>query len=140
MLKQLARAVVGTRFEREVKRLRPLIDQIHQHERRLAGLGEAAVQAQTLRLRNLLHERIGELEAQLASKREAKHACPDPAERDALDREIQRLERELHEKTAGALNELLPEAFATVREACRRLVGTAVVVTGHEMPWDMVPY
>src|SRR5207245_2412538 len=39
-----------------------------------------------------------------------------------------------------ALSEVLPEAFATVREACRRLVGTEVVVTGHALKWDMVPY
>ena len=38
------------------------------------------------------------------------------------------------------LDELLPEAFATVREACRRLIGTSVMVTGHELTWDMVPY
>ena len=38
------------------------------------------------------------------------------------------------------LDELLPEAFATVREACRRLLGTKVVVTSHELTWDMVPY
>src|SRR5207253_456449 len=29
---------------------------------------------------------------------------------------------------------------ATVREACRRLVGSEVVVTGHALKWDMVPY
>src|SRR2546425_9876954 len=39
-----------------------------------------------------------------------------------------------------ALDELLPEAFAAVREACRRLLGTKVVVTAHELTWDMVPY
>ena len=38
------------------------------------------------------------------------------------------------------LDEILPEAFATVREGARRLVGTKVMVTGHEMPWDMVHY
>src|SRR3989454_11935201 len=37
-------------------------------------------------------------------------------------------------------DELLPEAFAAVREACRRLLGTKVVVTAHELTWDMVPY
>jgi preprotein translocase subunit SecA len=41
---------------------------------------------------------------------------------------------------AGALDELLPEAFATVREAARRLVNTKVMVTSHELVWDMVPY
>src|SRR5207244_8162301 len=34
----------------------------------------------------------------------------------------------------------LQEAFATVREAARRLLGSEVVVTGHPMKWDMVPY
>ena len=35
---------------------------------------------------------------------------------------------------------MLPEAFATVREAARRLVGTTVAVTGQELPWEMVHY
>ncbi|HKN57744.1 MAG TPA: preprotein translocase subunit SecA, partial [Gemmatimonadaceae bacterium] len=38
------------------------------------------------------------------------------------------------------LDEILPEAFATVREVCRRLLGSKVQVTGHELTWDMVPY
>ena len=38
------------------------------------------------------------------------------------------------------LDEILPEAFATVREAARRLVGTTVIVTGRELTWDMVHY
>jgi hypothetical protein len=41
---------------------------------------------------------------------------------------------------AEVLDELLPEAFATVREACRRLKGSTVMVTGTELSWDMVPY
>ncbi len=32
------------------------------------------------------------------------------------------------------------EAFAVVRDACRRLVGTTVEVTGHPIVWDMVPF
>ncbi|MDK9701483.1 MAG: preprotein translocase subunit SecA, partial [bacterium] len=38
------------------------------------------------------------------------------------------------------LDDLLPEAFAVVKEACRRLVGTSWEVTGREVTWDMVPY
>jgi preprotein translocase subunit SecA len=140
MLKKLATKVFGTRFERELKRLRPLVEQIHQHEQRLASLSDAELQAQTPKLRQMLKDRIGALEAELAEKRAAKRSCPDPQEREALDREIGRLEEALNRETASALDELLPEAFATVREACRRLLGTKLVVTGHEMVWDMVPY
>jgi preprotein translocase subunit SecA len=38
------------------------------------------------------------------------------------------------------LDDLMPEAFALVKEACRRLVGKKWTVTGLEMTWDMVPF
>ena len=57
-----------------------------------------------------------------------------------LEGRFQELERRYKKELAAGLDELLPEAFATVREACRRLLGTTVQVTGHELVWDMVPY
>jgi len=39
-----------------------------------------------------------------------------------------------------SLDDILPEAFAVVKETCRRLVGKSWVVTGHEQIWDMIPY
>lgn len=38
------------------------------------------------------------------------------------------------------MEELLPEAFALVKAACRRLLGTKWEVRGREIEWDMVPY
>ena len=38
------------------------------------------------------------------------------------------------------LDDMLPEAFALVKEACRRLLGKKWTVTGLEMTWDMVPF
>ncbi len=140
MLKKLVTKVIGTRFERELKRLQPVIDQIKEHEQRLAALSDAEVQAQTARLRSALHAQIGDIEEKLAEQRAAKRACADPVERDAIGVEVHDLEDQLRTRSATVLDELLPEAFATVREACRRLVGTKLVVTGHELIWDMVPY
>jgi preprotein translocase subunit SecA len=140
MLKKLVTSVLGTRFERELKRIRPVVEQIHEHERRLKDLPDADIQAQTDKLRARLKERVGELEQRLAAQREAKRRCADAGERERLDKEILELERTLKRETDAALEALLPEAFATVREACRRLLGSKLVVTGHEMTWDMVPY
>ncbi len=39
-----------------------------------------------------------------------------------------------------SLESLLPEAFAAVKNACRRLCGTEVHVSGYSQNWDMVPY
>jgi preprotein translocase subunit SecA len=42
---------------------------------------------------------------------------------------------------AGAtVDDLMCEAFAVVKDACRRLVGRPIEVTGHTLVWDMVPF
>jgi preprotein translocase subunit SecA len=40
----------------------------------------------------------------------------------------------------AVLDEILPEAFATVKNAARRMVGRTVVVCEHELTWDMVHF
>jgi preprotein translocase subunit SecA len=38
------------------------------------------------------------------------------------------------------LDDILPEAFATVKQACKRMVGSEVEVKGEKLIWNMVPY
>ena len=140
MLKRLVTKVLGTRFERELKRVQPIVDAIQRHEARVKGLPDAEVQAQTQRFRALLEQRTGALAREVARLKQAKHDCPDADERLKLDRELTAAEAQLARETEAGLNDLLPEAFATVRETSRRLLGTEVVVTGHALAWDMVPY
>ncbi len=39
-----------------------------------------------------------------------------------------------------SLDDILPEAFAVVKQACKRLVWTTVKVKGQELNWNMIPY
>jgi preprotein translocase subunit SecA len=133
-------AVFGTRFDRERKRLQPVVDRIHAEEERLKSLSEGDLKAQTGKFRHRLAERTGAVKAELEQVRAEKHGCADPVERDRLERRFQELDLQYKRELKAGLDELLPEAYATVREACRRLVGTTVSVTGHELTWDMVPY
>lgn len=43
-------------------------------------------------------------------------------------------------KNGESLESMLPEAFAAVKAACRRLCGTEVHVSGYSQKWDMIPY
>lgn len=68
----------------------------------------------------------------------------------ALESEFQKLsDDELKAKTpelmerfrkGETLDKLLPEAFAVVKNAARRLCGTTAVVCDHELTWDMVHF
>ena len=140
MFKPLVTKLFGTRFDRELKRIQPIVDAIHEHEKRLGGLAEAELQAQTTKFREIIAQHTGGTAAEVARLKQAKHDCPDANERQALDRKLSEAEARLARETEAILHDILPEAFATVREACRRLVGTEVVVTGHSLKWDMVPY
>src|SRR5579864_6438946 len=58
------------------------------------------------------------------------------------DVEVARKTQEFKERfqRSESLESLLPEAFAVVKNICRRLCGTDVHVSGYEQKWDMIPY
>ncbi|HYS22244.1 MAG TPA: preprotein translocase subunit SecA [Gemmatimonadales bacterium] len=140
MFDDFIKKIFGTRFKREMKRISPTVTAIHRHEERLKTLSDLELQAQTAKLRSLVAERTGALAAEVERLTKAKHDCPDAAERAVLSDQLGRSEQALAKALQATLDDLLPEAFATVREACRRLLGTPVPVTGHTLSWDMVPY
>src|SRR6266542_1373692 len=146
MLKGMLAGVFGTRHERERKRVQPIVDTINEEYERLHAITDNELRNQTEKFRARIREATSELEAHVAALKEEKRLTPDAAERERIDTELSGadgrggVEQELREATADVLDETLPEAFATVREACRRLVGSTVRVTGHDLEWNMVPY
>ena len=146
MLKSLVNRVFGTRHDRERRRVQPIVDAINEHYERLQGAPEEELRGQTAKFRGVLRERTAELEGRIAELKAAKHDAAELAERERIDQELQGLdgrgglEQELRETIAEVLDELLPEAFATVRAAAQRLVGTQAQVLGHAVAWDMVHY
>ncbi len=140
MLKNLFSKVFGTRHEREVKQLLPLVQEINTIAERLAALPEEELKKQTEKLRGIVRERTEALESRLAELRETKRRTEDAAERERLQAEIVETEDELKATIQAVLDEILPEAYATVKAAAQKLVGTEVVVTGQKLVWDMVPY
>ena len=57
---------------------------------------------------------------------------------DELKGKTQEFRRRLEE--GETLDDLLPEAFAVVKEACRRNLGRSWTVTDQDFIWDMVPF
>ena len=126
MLKFLSR--LGDTNEREVRALQPIAEQVNALEPEIQALSDAELAAQTDRFRARLRESIGDILTPI----ELRETDPDEdaavsaltgadAARLADDLKRQR-ERELSEINA-ALNEILPEAFASVREAMFRALG-----------------
>lgn len=58
------------------------------------------------------------------------------------DEDLRRKTQEFKDrvKKGESVDQLLPEAYAVVKSACRRLIGTEIHVSGYDQKWDMVPY
>src|SRR5690606_21907260 len=77
---------------------------------------------------------------ELEQLRQQKRQAEDASERESISLRMSEVEKRLNEELEDVLDEILEEAFATVKEAARRLLGTEVQVTGQTLVWDMVPY
>lgn len=65
------------------------------------------------------------------------------AEFDALsDEQVKSKTEEFRQRLQNGetLDAILPEAFAVVKQACKRLMGTTCMVKGQEVTWNMIPY
>ncbi len=95
MINNIFTKVFGTSNDRVIKRMQPVLDQINGHESALQALTDEQLRGKTAEFR----ERIATRTAEIA----------DREERIAAEKAV--------------LDEILPEAFAVVREAGRRVVG-----------------
>ncbi len=140
MLKTALKTFVGSRHKREAKKLQPLVSEINSFFEGLSSLTDEELKSKTAEFRGYITERTAQLKAEISERREEKRHSEDPSDRERLSLQISELETNLHEELEECLEDLLPEAFAVVKDACRRLVGTEVEVTGQMLKWDMIPY
>jgi preprotein translocase subunit SecA len=111
-IRGMVNRVFGTRFERSMKKLQPIIDEIHGHEERLASVGDDELVAQTQRFRERIGERVGGHEERFEDLRAERRHSEDPAKRESLTLSMAEAEAQLSEATQDVLDEILPEAFA----------------------------
>ncbi len=142
MLKFLQSILGGSKHDKDVKALRPIVDQINAIYETYSSLSDEQLRGKTDEFRERIAESVASLveEATAIRERLRTDLTIEHAERSDLYARISANEREQFETVQAALDEILPEAFAAVKETCRRLVGHTYMVVGNEVTWDMVPY
>src|SRR5574338_104838 len=88
MLKPLLTSIFGTRHDRELKRVQPIVAAINAEYERLHDISDDELRGQTGKLRGIIRERTAELEAKVAELKELKKQTADPDERDRIDDEL----------------------------------------------------
>ena len=140
MLKAAVKTFLGSRHKREAKKLQPLIDEINEIYDGLSSLSDEMLCAKTTEVKERIETATSQLKDEIAGLREEKAQSEDAIDRERLSLQLGELDQDLLDTIEDVLEEILPEAFAVVKDACRRLLKREITVTGQKMTWDMIPY
>ena len=130
IINSILKAFVGDKSEKDVKAIQPLITKVKSFESALQALSHDELRAKTAQFKSKIQQARAEKDAKIASLKQDAEQTQDIDAREDIYAEIDTIEKEAYEISEKVLNEILPEAFAVVKETARRFKeNTSISVT-----------
>jgi preprotein translocase subunit SecA len=123
MLKKFYYAITGDPNEKVLKRHRPRVDEINALEAEFQEKSNDELRGMTAEFRQRIADETNELREELAAAQRHYLDVLGTDEQKYARIELDRLKKELLVAEGDILDEILPEAFAAVREASKRTTG-----------------
>ncbi|HEX2848737.1 MAG TPA: preprotein translocase subunit SecA [Chitinophagaceae bacterium] len=140
MLGILSKIFGGNKSDKDVKKIMPVVEKINQYFASYASLSNDELRQKTQEFRQRIKEYLKETDDSILAKNKQADELPfsDLTGKDAIYQEVDKLKKERDKKIEEVLNELLPEAFAVVKETARRFKeNTEVVSTATQLDRDL---
>lgn len=112
--------IFGTKSEKDVKALSPYINATNQEYVKLAGLSNDEFRQKTVDLKNYINEKLSGIDSQIADLKTQTASDISVDQKEELFKQIDVLEKKRNEELEVVLLEILPQAFAVVKETARR--------------------
>jgi preprotein translocase subunit SecA len=121
MFKKMLGKLFGNKQDRDVATYTPIVEQINEVFAGLSGLTNDQLRNRTHTFRARINEHLSEIDATITRLKEEAQTEESFREVDNIYKEIDKLKEQRDKELEVVLKEILPEAFATVKEAARRL-------------------
>ncbi|KUF39370.1 preprotein translocase subunit SecA [Myroides marinus] len=133
IINSILKVFVGDKSERDIKAIKPLIEKIKTYEGALGSLSNDELRAKTIFFKEKIQQSRADQDAKIASYKEEIEKTQDIDKRESIYASIDSLEKEAYTNSEKCLMDILPEAFAVVKETARRFKeNETVVVTATE--------
>ncbi len=135
-------SIFGSKSERDLKRIWPIVDEINEHYEGMSELSDEELKQKTEGFRQKISDATKEVEEEIKSIKQTLNSSEELSvyRRRELAEELEELEQEQTDTIEDVLDEILPEAFAVMKDTCRRFLGEKWMVGGNMNEWKMVPY
>lgn len=138
----LLTSIFGSKSERDLKKLWPIVEEINEHYEGMKELSDEELKQKTESFRQKISEATKEIEQDIEAIKDTLNSSEELSvnRRRELAEELEELEQEQTDTIEDVLDEILPEAFAVMKDTCRRFLGEKWMVGGNMNEWSMVPY
>ncbi len=129
--------ILGNKSERDIKEVTPVVEKIKEEYNRITKLSNDDLRSESDKLKQIIIERIKPEEDEIASLKEKVEEV-DIQESEKIYEQIDKLEEKIDEKIEEVLNEILPTAFAVIKETARRFNDNEqIIVTANDFDKDL---
>ncbi len=112
--------IFGTKSERDIKALMPIVESIKNEYSKLNSLSDDELRAKTAEFKLRIGDFVADIDNQITSLHTSAEETEDVDAKDRFFQEIDALQLERNSRLEVVLMEILPEAFAVVKETARR--------------------
>jgi preprotein translocase subunit SecA len=121
MLKLIAK-IFGTKSEKDIKRIMPLVEQTKQEGEHLKSISNDELRNETKKIQEFINQELKSIDDTLASLHQqiADNPQLEINDKEAIFIQIDKLEAHRNKELEKVLMKVLPKAFAIVRETARR--------------------
>lgn len=135
--------VFGSKRERDVKKLWPVVEEIKAYEEEIKALSDDELKQRTENFKQRLSDATAEIDEDIEDVKKKINSKDDNLSVDEhrkMAGTLEELEDEWLEVIEDELDAILPEAYAVIKDTCRRFVGKTWMAGGTEIEWNMIPY
>ena len=120
IINSILKAFVGDKSEKDVKAIQPLVTKVKSFESALQTLSHDELRAKTSEFKSKIQQARADKDAKIIALKQEAEQTQDIDAREDFYAEIDAIEKEAYEISEKVLNEILPEAFAVIKETARR--------------------
>ncbi|MBO6535405.1 MAG: preprotein translocase subunit SecA [Balneolaceae bacterium] len=139
---KLITKVFGSKSEKDIKSIQPIVDKIKAYGPEMEKLSDQELKERTEGFRKKIQDATADVRAQIEETKKQLDNIEEsnPSENRRLAELLDELEQQELDIIEDVLNDILPEAYAVLKDTCRRFVGKTWKVAGDEITWNMIPY
>lgn len=126
-INSILKAFVGDKSQKDVKAIQPLVVKIKSFESALMALSHDELRAKTVTFKEKIKLARAEKDAKIAELKLKAENTIDIDDREDIYNAMDALEKEAYEISEKVLMEILPEAFAVVKETARRFKENSII-------------